>query len=298
MAAAKKSRSKISKKPASPRKAAPSKKTPPKFSFDFLKSRKFLITAGIVVAVLIVSFFPIALATDQSVFCKSCHTMQPFYVSYMAGPHADHATCIDCHVDAGYPARFSHKFVALKEVYAQFFGNAKFPNYNADVPDSRCLRCHPDAPTKVVGQFQHGNHIGRGIACAKCHATTGHKVTFEALGAAGLLNSANAPAGAQFVGQQFTSMTGKGSAYPGHKPVPCQNCHDQANLDCSFCHTPPANHFAGNCRQCHVDASVPFKQFQHPPTHHYYLSRPCVKCHPVDFAHVYCTCHKGNPPQD
>ena len=268
-------------------------------AWALLTSPKTLVTAGIVLAIAIVSFFPIALATDQPTFCRSCHGMAPFYGAWRTGGHAGHATCIDCHVDAGYTARFAHKFVALQEVWAEFFTKATFPNYNADIPESRCLRCHPDAKTAVVGKFQHSLHTSRGISCAKCHATTGHKVTFAALDAIRLLNKANAPADATFVGQEFAGVTGKGSAYPGHQAVACQNCHDQANLQCSFCHTPPAKHFGANCRQCHSNAAVPFKQFNHPPSgEHKWSSRPCVKCHPNGYDTVYCTCHKGRPPRD
>jgi nitrate/TMAO reductase-like tetraheme cytochrome c subunit len=263
-----------------------------------LANPRVWIIVGIVVFIGVVAFFPIALATDQPAFCRSCHGMAPFYDAWAQGAHAEDATCIDCHVDAGYPARFLHKFAALQEVYAQFFTKATYPNYNADVPNARCLRCHPDVPTKKVGRFDHAQHLAQKVPCAKCHATTGHKVSFAALDAAGVLNTANAPAGQEFVGQNPADTGGKGSVYPGHRAVTCQNCHDQANIQCSFCHDAPANHFGPDCRSCHKDASVPFKQFTHPKTHHNPLKRPCVKCHPNGYDTVYCTCHKGRPPRD
>jgi cytochrome c nitrite reductase small subunit len=286
-------------RPRTPRHKAPAKSKPTparKTMRSRLTNPKLLITLGVVVAVAVVAFFPVALATDQSSFCKTCHTMQPFYDAWSVGRHAGHAQCIDCHVDAGYPARFLHKFVALREVVAQVKGGAGFPNYNADVPDARCLRCHPDAPTKVVGKFDHAQH--NGVRCAKCHASTGHEVTFSALRSAGILNARNAPADQTYVGQTLSASAGKGSVYPGHRSVPCQSCHDQANLQCDYCHTPPPNHYGLDCRACHSNAAVPFSQFTHPKTHHDYRSRPCVKCHPVDYTHVYCTCHNGRPPRD
>jgi nitrate/TMAO reductase-like tetraheme cytochrome c subunit len=258
---------------------------------------KLLITAGVILLIGVLAFFPVALATDQAAFCKSCHGMVPFYDAWAQGQHASHATCIDCHVDAGYPARFAHKFVALGEVYAQLFSNSKYPNYNAEVPNRRCLRCHPDIPTKTIGQFKHADHLTQGVPCAKCHATTGHKVSFASLDAAGVLNTANAPAGQEFVGQNPADTGGKGSAYPSHRAVPCQSCHDQANLQCSFCHAAPAGHFGPDCRACHSNAAVPFKQFTHPSAgEHDWRRKKCVKCHPNGYATVYCTCHKGHPP--
>jgi len=261
------------------------------------RNRRIVWTVVIAAIACVVLFFPVALATDRPVFCASCHGMVPFYDAWQVGKHKD-VWCIDCHVDQGYPARFLHKFNALQEVYAQFFSAATYPNYNADMPDSRCLRCHPEVPTKVaaVGQFSHQQHLERGVPCAKCHADTGHHVTFAALQQAGVLNQQNVPAGATYVGQEFAGAPGAHSALPGHKPVPCANCHDTANLQCSFCHTPPANHFGANCKSCHKPG-VPFAQFQHPPSgEHNYRSRPCVKCHPNGYATVYCTCHKGRPP--
>ena len=254
---------------------------------------------GVVIAALIgiALFFPVALYTDRPSFCASCHGMVPFYAAWQQGKHSD-VWCVDCHVDHGYPNRMLHKFSALHEVWAQFVSPATYPNYNADVPNSRCLRCHPDVPTKIAGagQFSHQSHLARGVPCAKCHADVGHHVTFASLGAVGVLNAQNVPAGATYVGQEFAGVPGKHSALPGHKPVPCANCHDQANLQCSFCHTTPANHFGADCKLCHKPG-VPFKAFQHPPTgEHPYLSRPCVKCHPNGYTTYYCTCHNGHPP--
>jgi nitrate/TMAO reductase-like tetraheme cytochrome c subunit len=263
------------------------------------RNRAILLTAGIVLAVGLIVFFPAALLTDRPVFCKSCHTMVPFYDAWQQGPHKD-VWCIDCHVDAGLPRRFEHKFVALSEVYAEFFKKPTFPSYNADVPDARCLRCHPDVPTQTstpTSKFSHVAHLNKGVACAKCHASTGHKVTFASLDAAGILNRANAPAGLTFVGEEVRASQGKPSALPGHKPVPCSDCHDQANLQCSFCHATPANHYGADCKSCHTP-TVPFANFVHPPSgEHDYRSRPCAACHPNGYQTAYCTCHKGNPPR-
>jgi nitrate/TMAO reductase-like tetraheme cytochrome c subunit len=255
------------------------------------------IVAGTVALVGVIAFFPIALATDQPAFCASCHGMKPFYAAWQQGKHAQ-VSCIDCHVDAGYPARFTHKFVALKEVWDQFSSAPTFPNYNADIPDARCLRCHPDVASQPsAGGFSHQLHLARGLACAKCHATTGHQVTYTALSDAGVLNNNQVTPGTTYVGQQLSSATGSPSVLPGHKPVVCSNCHDQANLACSFCHTPPPSHFGADCKLCHRP-DVAFQNFTHPPSgEHSYTSRPCVKCHPNGYTTVFCTCHNGHPPK-
>ena len=252
-----------------------------------------------VVLVGIIAFVPAAIVTDRPAFCVTCHDMQPFYDAWAQGPHKD-VWCVDCHVPPGIPNRFLHKFVALQEVYAELATTPSYPKYDAWVPNARCLRCHDGLDTKKVGKFDHKQHRSRGVACATCHASTGHKVTFSSLAAAGILNRANAPAGMTYIGQQFQGTgTGKASVLSGHTPVPCSDCHDQANLQCSFCHTPPARHFGINCRQCHKP-DIAFKKtvFSHPSAgEHNFRSRPCAACHPDGTSKVYCTCHKGNPPK-
>ena len=181
---------------------------------------KTILWAVVVLALVgAVAFVPAARITDRSTFCKTCHTMVPFYNAWEQGPHKD-VECIECHVDSGTARRLMHKFVALNEVYAEFFTHSTFPNYNADIPDARCERCHPEVmrqTTTADGKFSHVTHLNKGVRCAQCHASTGHKVTFSALKDAGLLNPANAPAGLTYVGESFKASTGKPSALPGHK---------------------------------------------------------------------------------
>lgn len=261
-------------------------------------ARVTLWVVGVLLVVGAIMFVPAALLTDRPEFCKSCHTMVPFFNAWEQGPHKD-VWCIDCHVDSGMARRFEHKFVALNEVYAEFFKSPSFPNYNADIPDARCERCHPAVATQTQTpktRFSHAMHLSKNVRCAQCHASTGHKVTFSALSAAGILNQANAPAGLNYLGESFKAPGGPPSALPGHKPVPCTSCHDQAHLQCSFCHPTPANHYGADCKSCHRP-TTPFANFAHPPSgEHDYRSRPCVECHPNGYQQAYCTCHKGNPP--
>lgn len=261
-------------------------------------SKIILWSVGALVVVGAIMFVPTALLTDRPEFCKTCHTMVPFFNAWEQGKHKG-VWCIDCHVGSGFPRRFEHKFVALNEVYAEFFTRPTFPNYNAEIPDARCERCHPDVAgqTKTpLSKFSHAMHLTKNVRCAQCHASTGHKVTFSALSDAGILNPANAPAGLTYVGEAFKAPGGQPSVLPGHKPVPCTTCHDQGHLQCSFCHATPANHYGADCKTCHRP-TTPFANFVHPPSgEHDYKSRPCATCHPNGYQQAYCTCHKGNPP--
>jgi hypothetical protein len=257
--------------------------------------------------------------------------MSPYYDAWATGPHATSAQCVDCHVDPGVIAHLAHKPIALKEVWNHFFSDNRFPNFNVDLPNSRCQNesCHKTIPEKTGSLFSHAAHATKAL-CKDCHAQSGHLVSTAALDAAGVLKQgATAP-----VPGGLTP-----SSVPGHKKVVCQECHDQAKMKCSSCHQPPhedkgecsnchvvgdtfvaghpggsntacgtsgchkppANHFGADCASCHKP-TVPFAQatFSHPARvgDHSYRAFPCVKCHPSGYTTSYCSCHKGNPPSD
>ena len=89
-------------------------------------------------------------------FCQTCHEMGPYYDAWAVGQHAETATCIDCHVDDGLPARFAHKFVALGEVKAHFLGDTTFPAASA---------CRgPQQPLHPLSRDASADHRGRLLA--------------------------------------------------------------------------------------------------------------------------------------
>jgi hypothetical protein len=219
----------------------------------------------------VVLFFPVALATDQASFCPACHEMAPYYDAWLVGQHREQATCIDCHVDDGLPARFAHKFVALGEVKSHFLGDTTFPRATPpQVPNERCTRCHATLPPATEGGFSHKIHAEKGT-CAACHAATGHDVTTAKLQAAGIFN-----AGVRRTVNrgEFATVDGGQANIKGHKRVQCSRCHDMAKSGCARCHKPKSatNHpWKGDCSQCH-EAGNEFA-FKHP------ASTDCAKCH-------------------
>jgi len=292
------------------------------------------ITTLLIAAILGMLFVGAALATDEPGFCPTCHEMQPHYEAWTLGPHRD-VSCIECHVSAGLPARFAHKFVALGEVYSHFTGNNTFPRpVPPSIPDGRCLACHDDLPD-TIGRFPHGLHADKG-ACAQCHYDAGHAVTDEALKQAGVLAPDVTP---QRLATKLAVVGGGKANLLDHQPVSCSRCHDmratacsachkprgndhpsvrgrpciqchsatgaswefahpRTTKGCSECHKPPANHPSGACEECHTRAGESW-DFRHPRTgEHSYRSFDCKKCHPSSYNAVYCTCHKGRPPRD
>jgi hypothetical protein len=257
------------------------------------------IVLGALLGVIVLAglFVGSALYTDRSEFCRTCHEMTPHSDAWAQGPHKE-VPCIECHVESGLPARFAHKFVALGEVYSHFTGDTSFPRQTPpNIPNERCVKCHKDLPPKLDNGFPHDLHAEKGT-CAQCHFDTGHAVSDQALKDAGVFNADVVP---QRLNTQLVRV-GAGSAnLPGHPTVLCSKCHDMKATPCSSCHQHPADDHIDtkgkDCSNCHA-AAAKFA-FSHPSAgEHNWRSRPCVKCHPVSVDQVYCTCHKGNPPND
>lgn len=252
------------------------------------RTRRLIIWAAAGVAFLLVLVASLVY-TEQSYFCPTCHEMDPYYQAWTTGPHAKSAQCVDCHVDSGVLAHLAHKPIALKEVWDHFFANSRFPNYTVDLPNSRCVRCHPSVPDKQGSVFSHALHATK-TTCKACHTQTGHLVSLASLEAAGVLKQGSvAPVPGDMTPSSIT----------GHKVVVCQECHDQASMKCSSCHQPPHDHYGTDCAACHTPGT-PFAQatFAHPDTEHNIRRIACVKCHPSGLTTTYCSCHDGNPPSD
>ena len=273
------------KNPASPDRAS----APPFYR------RRWVILAAVAVIVALVAFVAVAQATDISAFCGSCHEMQPYYTAWTQGHHKSSAQCVDCHVDAGFVPRLSHKFVALAEVWTHVAGRPAFPMATAaDVPDSRCIRCHPDVtPKGASASFSHALHAKQG-RCQLCHPTAGHDVTAQALQAAGIYDAQAAARRARTASATATPGAGKANV-PGHLTVSCSQCHDMAAMGCSACHMPP-HEALGDCKQCH-QAGAKFT-FTHQPTQMpNWQNIACPRCHPVSYTQFNCTCHGGRVPR-
>ena len=241
-------------------------------------------------------------ASERATFCISCHEMGPYYDAWAAGAHRN-IECVECHVDAGALNHVSHKVIAAKEMWIHLTGDPRFPQGTAEVPDSRCLACHASIPGSTGPRFSHKAHAGTG-GCVTCHSDGGHRVSLDALKAAGSLKpglEASAAAG---------SSATTSSAHP---VVSCVKCHDPATTacatchvpphkargacigchqpgprwvfthptatDCATCHTAPAQHFGAACASCHVPA-VPFAQ-----TRYTHVSTACENCHAAPAGH-------------
>ncbi|MCG2807943.1 MAG: NapC/NirT family cytochrome c, partial [Coriobacteriia bacterium] len=224
--------------------------------------------------VVVLGFLGAAQATDQAVFCNSCHEMSPYYSAWREGPHAD-VPCVDCHVDSNKVKQLTHKFVALEEVWVHIAGEPTFPmTENAPIPDKRCLSCHEDITEPGYAGFSHKDHAAKG-PCTDCHDNAGHTVTAADLEAAGILNVDGLKANTE----RRIAAVGQGTAnLEGHVKTACASCHDMKATGCASCHTPKHEKRPQSCTTCHTtDAKW---AFAHPE------SDTCVDCHALPKDHV------------
>lgn len=233
------------------------------------------------------AFVGVARATDRSAFCSFCHEMTPYSAAWNTGTHAGEAECIDCHVDPGFVPRLAHKAVALKELYAHVTGDTSFPRPKpAEVPDSRCTKCH-DKIESETPYLNHAEHAKNGT-CASCHPESGHKVTADAIRAAGTYNADAAALRSAEATADKVAAYGFGVAnITSHKKVVCTTCHDMAKTGCAACHKPDHEDKGADCASCHAPGdSFAFKHSSslacescHQIGHDPYKNAKCIDCH-------------------
>ena len=257
-----------------------------------MKLRTKLFAHPILTAALVLAFVGVAAAavpafqaTETPVFCTSCHEMTPYYTAWSIGAHKG-VSCVDCHVDGGTVNHFTHKITAAKELVDHLTTRPAFPQSDVQVPDSRCLACHPGIMQSTGPKFSHKAHAGAG-ACVTCHATVGHDVTIAALAKANVLKAGIEPTTSGLVESAFASTAASASEPATHAPVSCSQCHDLATVPCSTCHQAP-HADRGECSTCHQPG--PAWVFTHP------VSTDCASCHTAPAKHFGTECASCHSP--
>jgi len=145
-------------------------------------------------------------ATSTPGFCTSCHELEPYGKSWLAGPHFRHkstagapaAACRDCHLPAwdNPAALFSAKaYHGLKDLYHHFADDKKEMGLSAyrfrmkqyarnhSIRNAYCLRCHQTVSAPAYGETEPSARRNVHLACmrtpdfrcVKCHASVGHE---------------------------------------------------------------------------------------------------------------------------
>ncbi len=117
--------------------------------------------------------------TSRPDFCRSCHIMEPYYVSWQNSSHKD-VDCIKCHFAPGAFEKARGKLLGLVQL-AKYVTSTEGPRPAAEIPDASCLRssCHE---TRLLSgrvdfqgiPFDHAPHLenilhGKKLRCVSCH---------------------------------------------------------------------------------------------------------------------------------
>lgn len=114
--------------------------------------------------------------SDDPLACVNCHVMREHFDGWKKASHRAAATCNDCHVPRGFPAKWWGK--ALNGYHhSRAFTLGDFPEPirikpgNAAVLASNCLHCHGDQVREITGSRP---ATGNPPDCVRCHADIGH----------------------------------------------------------------------------------------------------------------------------
>ncbi len=118
--------------------------------------------------------------TSRPQFCRSCHIMEPYYVSWQHSSHKD-VSCIKCHFPPGVGEKVRGKMAGLVQL-AKYVTDSAGPRPAAEISDASCLRsgCHEvrllSGRLEFEGvPFDHAPHLlnvqrGKQLRCTSCHS--------------------------------------------------------------------------------------------------------------------------------
>ncbi len=114
--------------------------------------------------------------TSQTGFCNSCHEMNKAFAGWDTGVHQT-IHCYECHTDEGIIDKVKVKANGLREVYIHLTQDVNMDEVEAEVPESRCLKCHDMSQQEKYGERVvnfHKQHEQFKFDCLTCHKSAGH----------------------------------------------------------------------------------------------------------------------------
>ncbi len=121
-----------------------------------------------------------AVYTSRPQFCRSCHNMEPYYVSWQESSHS-HVSCIECHFPPGVGEEIRGKMLGLVQL-AKYVTASAGPRPSAEISDASCLRSGCHETRLLAGKvdfngipFDHTPHLsslrrGKKLRCTSCHS--------------------------------------------------------------------------------------------------------------------------------
>lgn len=179
-------------------------------------------------AVAAIIFAPVGgvalVATNQPIFCRSCHEMSLHYATWSQSSHRT-VGCEECHVMPGAVSMFRSKLKALRQVREHAAGDVRATAIQGHVPNANCMRCHPKTRQFVTYhglKITHRDHWKMGVGCTYCHDRVAHgpKWLYVGVTSAQRVRTVSTP-------YQYTPTM-----------ETCYRCHDgkRAPNTCSTCH--------------------------------------------------------------
>lgn len=187
--------------------------------------------------------------TSRPQFCRSCHIMEPYYVSWQHSSHKD-VSCIKCHFPPGVAEKVRGKLLGLVQL-AKYVTQSAGPRPAAEIPDASCLRsgCHETRMLSGRIEFQgipfdHGPHLdelrrGKKLRCTSCHSQIVQGAHMKVTTTTCFL--------CHFKGEYFNEGLGA-----------CTRCHQIPENDFDLGGNVPFNHNLAyergvDCAKCHGD---------------------------------------------
>lgn len=145
-----------------------------------MNGRTFAIPAIIIIALAFAGRIVVNETTNPG-FCRRCHVIEPFYLSWQKGQHAQrNVQCIDCHFRSGWTGQLQGEAYAAIKLVQFAVGAVREPTAAQFVANENCLRCHQNILSrqlKIPGElmFSHEKHIDQNqVQCRQCHPAIGH----------------------------------------------------------------------------------------------------------------------------
>lgn len=109
-------------------------------------------------------------------FCSSCHSMSDEFASWKVSPHADAATCIECHSDPGALGEMAAHVKGVRMLYMTIANVEPTLVMDHKIPNDYCEKCHKMEVEQPKGvMVNHQKHLKEGVTCQDCHAGLVHK---------------------------------------------------------------------------------------------------------------------------
>lgn len=217
-----------------------------KFLKDFwilIKTHKkfIFIISAVIIGLILVSSVSIVALSQKSVFCRSCHLMEPYFKQWETSSHKT-VECIKCHPYRSYTLLLSTM---------KYFSGAYNPRPRAQVSDKSCMReeCHGNRTFETKKAFKrsiafdHKSHLERSKRDEKLRCTTCHSQIVQGNHIA--------------VNEKVCYLCHFKGARAGESYSGCPSCHGIPTKTVehggfSFNHAPYLK-IGVSCKQCHVE---------------------------------------------